>query len=70
MDTMVVFSLMLVAFIVGVVVCSIFSTAGTESRRLHKATIWARSALALLDDEDYAGAAYLLDSIAALEGED
>jgi len=70
MDTMVVFSLMLVAFIVGVVVCSIFSTVGTESSRLHKATIWARSALALLDDEDYSGVGYLLDSIAALEGED
>jgi len=70
MDTFAVFGLVLGAFIVGVVVCAIFSEAGTEARRLHKATIWARSALALLDDKDYSGVGYLLDSIANLEGED
>jgi len=58
------------SFLVGIVVCSFCSEAGAESRKLRKATIWARSALALLEDGDYSGVAYLLDSIAALEGED
>jgi len=70
MDIWLALGLMFGAFLVGIVVCSFYSEAGTEARRLHKAAIWARSALALLDDEDYSGVGYLLDSIANLEGED
>jgi len=70
MNVWTVLGLVFGAFIVGIVVCSFYSEAGTEARKLHKATIWARSALALLDDKDYSGVGYLLDSIAALEGED
>jgi len=74
MDTFAVFGLVLGAFIVGVVVCSMFSTDRIENRRLsaklHNAVILSRSAMQSLRAENMNDVKWFLDSIAALEGED